>query len=55
MVTRGAVRGDKRKEQESGSGCPNCHGQGVITQNKREGIATILSIGKCPKCGGTGK
>jgi len=47
-----AGTGSKSRKEEI---CPQCNGKGQVQRVERRGYSQFISVGACPKCGGSGK
>lgn len=48
-------RGTGAKDGTAYERCPECRGQGQVRRVQSRGFTQLITIGECPRCGGTGR
>ena len=48
-------RGTGAKDGRAYERCPECKGQGQVRRVQSRGFTQLITIGECPRCGGTGR
>jgi molecular chaperone DnaJ len=48
-------RGTGAKDGKAYERCPECKGQGQVRRVQSRGFTQLITIGECPRCGGTGR